>query len=342
MQEYDRLPMVVAPYLTFTSGTNHRSEVVNTDGHGFRLSAARQPSGSGWVDSTSWWDYPRRALLVGGSFAFGVGATTDRHSVASALNVLTPYTFLNLGIRAANSTQELITTIPFLERAQAIVVCTGINNLVVGLQSRRGHAHYGPLFAEGAFDALRSRPLHELAAMVDGRLPGVRIRTLLAEVAGRARSKLLRQERPSSARDAELSDPDALSVADQDRIAEEALERQRRDLSILAKALPSGVRLLFAAQPFAETSPRQACHQEQELFRLTDGLQQGHWRIVKSWLVRMWPQYVKELENRCLGVGMTFVNLNAVEFSGWSFVDRVHMTDHGYLQVAKRLSQEIA
>ncbi|TAJ24522.1 MAG: hypothetical protein EPO64_09400, partial [Nitrospirae bacterium] len=179
MQVYDHLPMVLAPYVTTTSQPNFRSAVVNTDAFGFRLSSGQDASRDDSVDSTSWWRQNRRALLIGGSFVFGVGAAGDRHTVASVLNARTSHTFLNLGIRAANSTQELIASVPFLDSAELVIVCSGINNLVVGLQSRGRNELYGPLFTEGAIEALATHSVHELAALVQARLGSIGIRSLL-------------------------------------------------------------------------------------------------------------------------------------------------------------------
>jgi len=44
----------------------------------------------------------------------------------------------------------------------------------------------------------------------------------------------------------------------------------------------------------------------------------------------------------CRDLGIDFVDLEASSFYGWAFVDRVHMTDYGYDQVARAISEAIS
>lgn len=342
MRTYDHLPMVLSPYLTFTSSPKFRSAVVNIDPSGFRVSTGGNGAGDDLVDSVSWWRRSRRALLIGGSFAFGVGASGDARTIASVLNELTPYSFLNLGIRAANSTQELIALVPFIDSAELVIVCSGINNLVVGLQSGGRNELHGPLFAEGAIEALGAHSLYELAAMVQARLGSIGIRSLLDEITRRLGKRLLRIRKWSSRAEGDTEENSSLSGSAQEQLASDALKRQKRDLGIIAKALSPRARLIFAAQPFAEACEKRLCLEEERLFRLTDEMQGIHWQILKTYLAQLWPSYVRELGNICSKERILFLDLNEVPFTGWSFVDRVHMTDDGYLQVARRLAKEIA
>jgi hypothetical protein len=341
MRTYDHLSMVLAPYVTFTSSRNFRSAVVNTDAYGFRISTGKNRS-EDLIDCASWWRESRRALLIGGSFAFGVGASGDARAVASVLNERLPYSFLNLGIRAANSTQELIASLPFLDSAELVIVCSGINNLVVGLGSSAQEELYGPLFSEGAIHALAAYSVHELGTLVQARLDGMSIRSLLRVIGSRLEKRLRRTKQRLPDVGGALKEGDALSDAVQKKIADNALKRQKRDLGIMARALSPGSRLVFAAQPFAEGCRKELCYEEERLFRLTDEIQGRHWTILKTYLATLWPSYVRELGNICSKEGILFLDLNEIPFAGWSFVDRVHMTDAGYLQVASRLIKELS
>ena len=338
MRVYDQLPSVLAPYVTAISKPNFRSEVLNTDSCGFRISHGR----NGLIDSERWWRDSKRAIVLGGSFAFGVGASSDRHTLASGLNALTPYSFLNLGIRAANSTQELIASIPFLDSAERIIVCSGINNLVVTLQSTGKNELYGPVFAEEAFEALSPYSLHELTALVRARLDAIGLRMLLGEVGSRILNKLLRAKRSRHIQKDEATPGALLSDTNLMDVAGKALKRQRRDLSIIAKTIAPHGKLIFVAQPFADVSRGKPCLEEQRLFDLTDGLQGAHWHILKSHLSELWPSYVAELGALCKKEGIEFVNLNTHDFRGWTYVDRVHMTDEGYRQASRRIAEGIS
>lgn len=332
MAAYDRLPLVLAPYVTMISKPNFRSAVVNTDARGFRVSQGRD----GPIDSESWWRAPRRALVLGGSFVFGVGATHDRYTAASALNAATEWTWLNLGLRAGNSTQELIAAIPFVSSAECVVVCSGMNTLVAGLQSIRRNDLFGPLFAEEHLSELASWPVEELPRLVRGSWQSVSLRLLLEALRMRvwgARSRR-NERRAEGAHDGRTDESIRQTLG-------EALNRQRRDLAILRKAVAPWTTLLFAAQPFAGRVRKTLTEEEQRLFEITDGLQERHWQVVKRWLVEQWPVYVAALQAMCEQEGIRFLDLNAVPLDGWCFVDRVHMTDLGYAQVADRLAEEL-
>lgn len=334
LRVYDNVPSVLTPYLTIMSKPNFRSDVINTDRNGFRVSYGYD----GLIDSHSWWHKPRRGIVLGGSFVWGVGATNDRHTLVSALNSLAGYSFVNLGIRAGNSTQELISSIPFLASSECVVVCSGINNLVVSLQSLGINELFGPLFGEEIINDLASLSVFSLPNIL--RLHNVGARALLGALISRMRNRLLRPSVMLQDKEKTKS-PLPLDGYGVDNATREALKRQSRDLSIIATSLYPGTRLIFAAQPFAGVSLKQLWREERRLFEITDALQAAHWQIVKTYLLKLWPSYVVELKSMCKEKGIRFIDLNAVDFEGWTFVDRVHMTDHGYRQVAIKIAAEV-
>ncbi|HKS13827.1 MAG TPA: hypothetical protein VJS90_12400, partial [Pseudomonas sp.] len=74
-----------APYTVSTHERGYRSGTINTDALGFRYShlagkrfSVAERGGSARVN-----------LLVGGSTALGIGASSDAHTVASCLSLLT-------------------------------------------------------------------------------------------------------------------------------------------------------------------------------------------------------------------------------------------------------------
>ena len=338
MRVYDRIPRVLAPYLTTNARPRFRSDVVNTDGLGYRISYREDEV----LDTETWWEAGNnRGIVVGGSNVFGIGATHDRHTLVSALNSLTGFSFLNLGIRAGNSTQELIATIPFLADSKYVLVCSGVNNLLVSLQSTGTNALYGPMFAEEVMEVLATYTIHELRQLVDSSLRGVRLRTLIAEILRRVHGRMTRSRfrKPSSVARPPArgqSAPDVRAIA-----ARESLARQKRDLVMIARSLPDHACLIFLSQPFAAASSRKLSREEQQLFDLADAMQGRHWQIMKSTLVDLWSSYVDELQRVCADEGIVFVDLNSVEYKGWSYVDRVHMTDNGYRQIAERIAEKM-
>src|ERR1051326_5228620 len=154
LREYDRNDVHLRPYVTFAARPHLRNAVFSTDGEGFRISTS--PAGD--VD-TERWVAGGGGLVLGGSFTFGVGATGDGATLPSRLAHLVGVPQLNLGICAGNSTQELISAIPFLELAGTVCVCGGANTILAALQSAGLNETYGPLFFEVALGRLGAAPL---------------------------------------------------------------------------------------------------------------------------------------------------------------------------------------
>lgn len=336
MRIYDQLPFVLAPYLTTISQPGFCSTVVNTDAQGFRLSYA----GEMVIESRSWWRAPRRGLVLGDSMAFGVGTTHDRHTLTSVLSTETGMALLNLGVRASNSTQQLIAAIPFLSDAHVVVICSGMNNLVTGLQSIGRNELFAPFFAEDVIDELSAYPMHDVARMVRASLRDVSLTVLLDALSARVRERFARRLRAHPEAHDAAGNGSGGHPVDQTQVFASALARQRRDLAILKKALPRDATLLFVAQPFAGT--RRSCSsEEQQLFGFMDAIQGTDWAILKRHLTDWWPVYVEQLRAMCEQETVRFLDLNAAELTGWAYVDRVHLTDHGCRQAAGRIAQEI-
>ena len=78
-------------------------------------------------------------------------------------------------------------------------------------------------------------------------------------------------------------------------------------------------------------------HEENELFEILDSMQGSVWEFYKKYFIECWPNYISRLSSICQQLNIPFLDLNMVPYSGWSYVDRVHMTDLGYKQVAERI-----
>jgi GDSL-like Lipase/Acylhydrolase family len=314
MEAYDRNEPHLRPYLSFSAQPGHRSPVFNTDAEGFRISA----SPAGPIDCARWLDLGGGGLVLGGSYTFGVGATSDERTLPSALAELTGSPQLNLGICAGNSLQEVISALPFLHAAGTVVVCSGVNNVFAALQSLGLNERFGPLFWEGALHRLGQSALPDVVDALGGRRAGA------AAAAGGA-SPLV---------------PTAEGEADLEGRLDAALERQARDLRTLAGARPPGARLVFCLQPFADPELRDPVPEERDLFDLAAG-RQGAWLAIRDLVVGRWERCRERMEAACAEVGASFVDLAARRFAGWAFIDRVHMTDAGYRQAAELVREAL-
>ncbi|MBC8394173.1 MAG: hypothetical protein ISS57_11795 [Anaerolineales bacterium] len=329
METYNtKFPKVITPYLTLFHQANYRSEIINTDSAGFRFSYREEVR----IDNQSWWSQKDRGIVLGGSFAFSEGATNDHNTLVSNLNSITGSSFINLGIKGGNSIQELITAIPFLADTEKAIVCSGMNNLVVSLQSTGRNELFGPLFSEGLVDKLTNYSINTLVrrASFDEVGTVILIKMLLTRIGkvlfGQRREKKKRRTAKGQ---------------DKYEALRKAVEWTQRDLRIIDRSLPTSVKVTFIMQPFASASSKELTPEEQRLFNITDNLAGSHWEVLKNDLVELWPSYVHELETMCSELGIAFMDLSEKEFDGWVYVDRVHMTDKGYLQAAQFIAEEL-
>ncbi|MEN8639678.1 hypothetical protein [Pseudomonas sichuanensis] len=117
-----------APQTLYVHEQGYRSSTINTDAQGMRYShragkrfSVAECAGAGRIN-----------LLVGGSTALGVGASSDEHTVASNLSLLTGETWLSLAGCGLNATQELLLFLTHQHRFGQlghVVVLSGLNTL---------------------------------------------------------------------------------------------------------------------------------------------------------------------------------------------------------------------
>lgn len=129
MKLYDFLDFKFLPHIMFTQSPNFKSEIVNTDSKGFRFNSNVKKKNIFEVNKKK-----STILLLGGSTAFGVGATKDERTIAGILDRKTKYNCLNLAGRGYSGFQELLglfSNINLLKelKIKKIIMLSGINDL---------------------------------------------------------------------------------------------------------------------------------------------------------------------------------------------------------------------
>jgi hypothetical protein len=148
-QDYINLRMVVRPFVQLIHEPMYRTPSVNTDKLGLR---EQYDAGGAFIDLEQMKSkYKKCNVLIGGSTAFGVDATTDRHTLGSLLaNADIPC--VNLGVRGATSQQELLNFQVFkrlLPAVANVIMFSGINNCsLASLDGTLRYPHFGSMFAE--------------------------------------------------------------------------------------------------------------------------------------------------------------------------------------------------
>ncbi|MFC5220527.1 SGNH/GDSL hydrolase family protein [Streptomyces coerulescens] len=311
------------PYLMYHHRADYRSDVVNTDRLGFRLSHG--PAGTASVV-----DAPTGGpvnLLAGSSTAFGVGAASDAAAIPSRLwtRYATSAPWLNLGVRGYCSTQEMMLYLlhrEMLPPVGHIVILSGLNNLALAGLPRSLQGDYGAFFFSGEY----YQQMEELRAR--HRKPRRAGRFGLGERKAAAQ--------PPTADETPVGLDERLAVA----VERTALDLERWKL--LAAA--SGTRISFALQPLATWVREAPAPEETELFAELDRKESTFWQLFGDIApAEVGRRYAEGIAQACAKSDVAFLDLNplvaqAAAPGQWLFVDRAHFTDDGYDLVSRLLA----
>lgn len=308
------------PFLMFSQGCGVRSAVVNTDRYGFRWSTTRDGKTAS-VEAP-----PERpcGLTIGGSTTFGIGASTDAGTVASALSALTGKPWLNLGSRGHCSTQELLAFqlhSDLLPPVEHVVLMSGVNDIYLQYAANRfddqlGAFLYSDQFFQGLESARQSSPLR-------------RLRGLFSAEGAREDSRAFEE-----------------LVAEREGRRDRTLAVLRRNLSHWgALAAARSARVTFALQPTLPWMGKKPNAEERLLFSSREAQDSRHEQLVTHTLsAENHEWFVEAVEPMCADLGLGFLDLNQalrhrVGDDEWIFVDRAHLNDRGYAACAASLAE---
>ncbi|MER5627533.1 hypothetical protein ABT061_41585 [Streptosporangium sp. NPDC002544] len=321
------------PYIMYFNALNYSSPVINTDSGGFRISR------SGMKRYSLQENLPPGpvSLVMGGSSAFGFGATCDQKTLASLLsenNTGTPW--LNLAAPAFNSTQEVVLFLlnrHLLPEVRDIVVYGGLNNLVVaGLPGAA--ENYGQFFFSGEFF---------------GHFNGQEVaRTDVSHIPGRDStsqnplSRIARLLRPQSKKAEDA--PSGPSAEERVEIATRLLLKDLDRLLELAE--PTGARVHFVLQPTLSWTGKKRSAEEAALLEDDTGMWAQMWAGFQPVFAEaVYTEHAQRVEEICKTRGVSFLDMNkslllSVNSDDWLFVDPVHLNDTGTEAVSEILKRE--
>jgi hypothetical protein len=299
---------------------NYRSDVVNTDGLGFRLSHGRAEVASlGGQMPTG----PVR-LLVGSSTVFGIGATGDTATLSSRLwsRHAPSAPWLNVAGRSHNSAQELLLFVLYrhlLPAVSEIVLFSGFNNLGLSRLPAELQDYHGAFFnCVTYYERMGTTP---------------RPRTERSGL-GWLRRSPKQTPPPAQAFDVEAQMARAVALT----------IRHLDSWRLLGEAL--GARVSFVLQPLAPWVREVPAPQERLLFDELDGI--SNFTEVYGDVVTMdvGQRYARGLQEGCARIGVRFLDMSpiiaaAAKPEDWLFVDRIHFTDEGHDLVAGLLALQL-
>ncbi|MFD2472408.1 hypothetical protein [Amycolatopsis silviterrae] len=320
-QPYQELGLAARPFVTFTLKPNFKSATVSTGPQGFREHYTEEgtPIDLRMLRSR----YAECRVLLGGSVAFGIGASSDRTTMAALLS-RPQLPFVNLGVSGAGCAQELayyLSLRHLLPEVRDVVLFSGFAECVhAGLKEASvfhpfGGTVLGPQRCDPAPGRLR-------------RLAG----------AGRTRQKAAREWDQAQVEDNLLA-PELLDS----RLAG-TLERAVRNMEIW-RALADSLRLRvhYVLQPAIGWTPKKLTGLEQENWEHD----QVHLGAAVRWLASQ-PVYRRakdELSAGAAAAGLDFHDANDWIAEGYDdtsiFIDVAHFYDEGQRVLASRLEKHL-
>jgi hypothetical protein len=327
MQQYDdfddRAETRWLPYLMYFQRANYRSDVINTDRLGFRMSHGKDDRAS---LASSIPEGPVR-LLAGASSALGIGASNDATTIPSLLwsRYAPRRPWLNFAGRSYNSAQELLLYVLYrhlLPQVEEIVVFGGFNNLALAQLPPPQQGDNGAFFFCGDF-------LEQMEELKN---------RLRKEKAGFGR----RADKPASVFADDTPIPE-LSV-----LVSNAVEYFARHMEILRLlAEPAGTRISYVLQPLSPWWREEPAPQEQLLFSELDRIskfgtfEKLYGRIASPQAGKL---YSEAMRVACQTLEVRFLDLNPMMAAeakpqDWIYVDRAHYTDEGHDLVTRLVAE---
>lgn len=309
MKEYDRVGHKWLPYIMYFHTPGYSSETINTDSRGFRIT---HKGADKIIDISSTGDIPV-GLIAGGSFAFGVGATSDANTIPSVLNTGSDHLWLNFGGRSFNSTQELLLFQLYrhkIKNLKKVVLLSGLNNLILHYLRPSYETDFGPFFQRSIFNRKMNGPRRSFFA------PKKNIISC---------------------------DSGGNEVLSRKRLID-IIERDLLNWQAMTESL--GIEFVYVFQPFALWIDKRLSAEEERLFSELDRITRNTWRPVSANMTK--PQslwFLEGVKTVCHDNKIKFFDMNEA-FSKrhlddkWLYVDRVHCTDEGYRTVARILKEE--
>jgi len=317
----------------FTQSKNYSTDVINTDRHGYRFT--KRGSSVATVDRID--AYESVNLCIGGSSAFGVGATSDGTTIPSRLSDTDGKIWLNLGIRAGNSMQECISLLNIIGRTriEKIVVFSGFNDIYLSMINECD-AYYDFLFqnkrilsaleqSSMTFIKSRKRWFSKIVAKWKG--------ISQQEIAHQSYRKMLKY-RPVSSNDGKTAD------------VFEKFGRTCKRYFIFLASLKSlfDIDVVYCLQPYFGWTKKPASPEEKILFSyLEDKQKNSVWNTIKNKIDRttyfkilqLVEQFSQEYRVPLLDANLIF---STDEFM---FVDGLHLTDDGYRVCADHINNSL-
>ena len=344
MRIYHEMGEVWKPFIMFISRPNYRSNVVNSDKFGLRFNTLNNKDKLKTKKNNSIFNQKiiskkKTGVLIGGSAAFGFGASSDSKTISSILSEKTNTHFYNLGNSAFSGFQEIIlfnSLSNYLVNINKIVIFSGLNDIFFSEFSKKYDQILGPFFFYNEFiEGMEKKTLRssrKMAKFIFDPFIKEKINWNLItkkELFNRLINKNLKNNK---------------SIFNNEQNMKNILKRNLICWSNIQKAM--GVKLLYILQPMPSWFNKELSYEEEIIFNQLDSSSFVNFRNLKQLNYKKFLLYKNYIKEVCKKLKIQLVDSNEYlkgkPFSKeWLFVDRAHMTDLGYKKISDMILSKL-
>ena len=334
---YDSMGAHWKPFVMFNHFPNIRSSYCNTDKDGLRYNKYNNKINiSNSIFEQELDQNKKNAVLMGGSLAFGEGATSDNKTLASSLSKESDYNFINLACRGFSGYQEIIVFMSHLNKIKnikKIIILSGLNDLVLSRYIKNYDGVFGPIFGNDVFIEKMKETVgwkNKVIKFIFGKFFDPN--TNWSEINSLNWRKELFKEKIQSN-----------DITDKDKRLENTLERNLMIWSIISRGM--NITVDYVLQPTSIWQEKILSNEEQKIFKESDKLIEIQ-NVYKSVNLEKYIYLKKILKSITKKYNINFIDCNEIlkkkYLKNWIYVDKVHMNDIGYQFVAEELTRNLS
>ena len=318
MREYDAFGHDFVLYKMFTNKKNFKGEHINTDYYGYRLSKYA----NNFISLKSEeFKASEVNIILGASTAFGVGSTKDETTIASYLHSLSGQKWINLGVRACNSMQEIINIISVLDKVNInqVIILSGINDIYLSLNSNETESSEDSIFYNNLFAKIFEGVEHQHIGWK---------RKLYNKFMFKKNQKLIKDKKSLNQK---------VNVTE---LIELTIKRNFLFYSLLTN---KDIKVKFFLQPFFGWIEKKNNNKENEIIKflnktrsISDTLDKINMKVYND-VKSIYSKYSQIYDIDFFDLN----SLNTLKGDAFLFVDRVHLSDLGYKFISDFIHKQL-
>tara|TARA_Y100000590_G_scaffold175838_2_gene200939 strand:- start:12325 stop:13398 length:1074 start_codon:yes stop_codon:yes gene_type:complete len=343
MKIYDGIGETWKPYIMYLSKPNFRSKVVNIDQFGLRFNGLENEQVKEIEKNNTIFNEKiisknkEKAVLIGNSISFGVGATSDSSTASSNLSKLSKFHFFNLGGRAFSGFQEIVlfqSLINSLKDIKRIVIFSGSNDLFLINHLSSYDPVLGPYYFNNEFikgmSLARNNWKRNFASFLFD--PFIKENVDWSSITKKELINRIFKNKNSGK-----------NPIDKKNILRNLVEKNFKCWSNIQKGM--GVKITYVLQPFALFCNKKLSNEEEKIFQELDTTNKG-FKTIKS-LDKTQYQFYRD----CIAEQCNYLNIDFIDGTDfidkkncdkeWLFTDRFHLTDLGYKYISELILSKL-